>query len=204
MESVFVTKKRLRHVVEHGTRTSYPFVPPFFRSNRDVHCWNRSPYFMGLCWNLVPVFIRVGETRLVPLSRCVTEKPRPSSSFVTIFSRIRPISTSPTLPRPPPLRSRIYGELLQTPIVFHRAPDLGVRAGLPRFATFCRVPGTALSDQFFGPPLAVVVSGHEQPVPIFQQLARSDPSGRDDVRQVPAVAAERRGSPGRAGDRHQP
>ena len=29
----------------------------------------------------------------------------------------------------------------------------------------------ALSEQFFGPPLAVVASGHEQPVPIFQQLA---------------------------------
>ena len=39
-----------------------------------------------------------------------------------------------------------------------------------------------MSDQFFGPSLAVVASGHEQSVPIFQQLARSDPSGRDDVR----------------------
>ena len=29
----------------------------------------------------------------------------------------------------------------------------------------------AVSDQFFGPPLAVVASGHEQPVSIFQQLA---------------------------------
>ena len=27
--------------------------------------------------------------------------------------------------------------------------------------------------------------GHERPVPIFQQLARSDPSGRDDVREYP-------------------
>ena len=62
----------------------------------------------------------------------------------------------------------------------------------------------ALSDQFFGSSLAVVASGHEQPVPIFQQLARSDPPGRDDVREVPAVSAQRRGSLGRARDRHQP
>jgi hypothetical protein len=38
---------------------------------------------------------------------------------------------------------------------------------------------------------AMLESGHEQPVPIFQQLARSDPSGRDDVCAVPAVAAQR-------------
>ena len=36
---------------------------------------------------------------------------------------------------------------------------------------------------------AMLKSGHEQPVPIFQQLAGSDPSGGDDVRAVPAVAA---------------
>jgi len=52
--------------------------------------------------------------------------------------------------------------------------------------------------------LAVIASGHEEPVPIFQQLARSDSSGRDDVRAVPTVAAKRRGSLGRARDRHQP
>ena len=49
----------------------------------------------------------------------------------------------------------------------------------------------ALSEQFFGPPLAVVAHGHEQPVPIFQQFARSDPTGRDDVREIPAVTAQR-------------
>ena len=49
-----------------------------------------------------------------------------------------------------------------------------------------------------------LILGHEQPVPIFQQLARGHPSGRDDVRQIPAVAAQRRGSFGRAWDRHQP
>src|SRR5208282_303107 len=49
----------------------------------------------------------------------------------------------------------------------------------------------ALSEQFSGPSLAVVASGHERPVPIFQQLAISDPSGRDDVREIPAVAAQR-------------
>ena len=65
-------------------------------------------------------------------------------------------------------------------------------------------PTPALSEQFFGTSLAVVASGHERPVPIFQQLARSDPSGRDDVREVPAIAAQCRGSLGRARDRHQP
>jgi len=62
----------------------------------------------------------------------------------------------------------------------------------------------ALSEQFFGPCLDMVASGYERPVPIFQQLAGGHPSGRDDVREVPAVAAQRRGSPGRARDRHQP
>ena len=33
--------------------------------------------------------------------------------------------------------------------------------------------------------------GHEQPVPIFQQLAGGHPSGRDDVSEAPAVAAQR-------------
>src|SRR5271163_106710 len=45
----------------------------------------------------------------------------------------------------------------------------------------------------FAASLTVVGSGHE-PVPIFQQLARGHPSGRDDVRAIPAVAAQRRGS----------
>ena len=35
--------------------------------------------------------------------------------------------------------------------------------------------------------------GHEQPVPLFQQLTRDNPSGGADVREVPAVAAQRRG-----------
>ena len=51
---------------------------------------------------------------------------------------------------------------------------------------------------------AVLALAHEQPVPIFQQLARGHPSGRDDVREISAVAAQCRGSVGRAGDRHQP
>jgi hypothetical protein len=42
-----------------------------------------------------------------------------------------------------------------------------------------------VSGQFFGPPLTVVALGHAQPIPIFQQLARGDPSGRNDVRAVP-------------------
>src|ERR1700679_1632356 len=38
----------------------------------------------------------------------------------------------------------------------------------------------------------------------FQQLAGGHPSGRDDVREIPAVASKRRRSLGRARDRHQP
>ena len=66
-------------------------------------------------------------------------------------------------------------------------------------------PGkTVLSDKKAAARPAVVASVHEQPVPIFQQLAGGHPSCRDDVREIPAVAAQRRGSPGRARDRHQP
>ena len=32
--------------------------------------------------------------------------------------------------------------------------------------------------------LAVVASRHEQPVPIFQQLSKGHPSGRDEVREI--------------------
>jgi hypothetical protein len=53
-----------------------------------------------------------------------------------------------------------------------------------------RASTQALSDQISGPSLTVVASGHERPVPVFQQLARSDPSGRDDVREI--VACEER------------
>jgi multidrug resistance efflux pump len=41
----------------------------------------------------------------------------------------------------------------------------------------------------FRPCSAVVTSDHERPIPIFQQLARSDPSRRDYVRAIPNVAA---------------
>src|SRR3984885_10547548 len=41
-------------------------------------------------------------------------------------------------------------------------------------------------------PLAMLDSSYEQPVPIFQQLAGGHLSGRDDVRAIPAVAAQRR------------
>jgi hypothetical protein len=51
----------------------------------------------------------------------------------------------------------------------------------------------ALSDVTLAASLAVVRSGHEQPVPIFQQLAGGHPSGRDDVCAISALAAQRRG-----------
>jgi len=43
-----------------------------------------------------------------------------------------------------------------------------------------------------------------QPVPLVRLLARGDPAGGDDVRPLPAVAAQRRGSALRAGNRHLP
>jgi hypothetical protein len=49
----------------------------------------------------------------------------------------------------------------------------------------------ALSEQFIAPSSAVLASRHEQPVPVFQQLARGHPPGRDDVREIPAVAPQR-------------
>ena len=61
-----------------------------------------------------------------------------------------------------------------------------------------------VSEQFFKPPLTVVGLGHARPIPILQQLARSDPSGRNDVRAVPTVVAKRQGCLGGARDRNQP
>ena len=67
-----------------------------------------------------------------------------------------------------------------------KVPD---HSWLSRTRSRCRTRRTrrcsALSDQFFGLSLAVVASVDGQPVSIFQQLARSDPSGRDDVREIP-------------------
>ena len=56
-----------------------------------------------------------------------------------------------------------------------------------------------MSEQILRLSLAVLASAHEQSVPLFQQLARGHPSGGDDVRAIPAVAAQCRGSVGRAG-----
>jgi hypothetical protein len=46
-----------------------------------------------------------------------------------------------------------------------------------------------VSEQILGLSSTVLASTHEQSVPIFQQLARDHPFGRDDVRATPAVAA---------------
>src|SRR5208283_1186120 len=67
-----------------------------------------------------------------------------------------------------------------------------------------RSDAKALSDEMLAALVTVVGLGHEQPVPIFQQLTGGHPPGCDDVREIPAVATQRRGSPGRARDRHQP
>jgi hypothetical protein len=50
-----------------------------------------------------------------------------------------------------------------------------------------RTVAGALSEQTLGPRAAVLVLGHEQPVPIFQQLARGHPSGRDEYVRYPLV-----------------
>jgi DDE domain len=64
--------------------------------------------------------------------------------------------------------------------------------------------GWTVPDQMRAAAAVVVASDHEQPVSIFQQLARGHLSGGDDVREISALAAQRRGSAGRARDRHQP
>ena len=45
----------------------------------------------------------------------------------------------------------------------------------------------AVSEQILGLSPAVLASTDEQSVPVFQQLARGHPFGRDDVREIPAV-----------------
>ena len=61
----------------------------------------------------------------------------------------------------------------------------------------------ALSDKKRTGPRVVIASRDEQPVQIFQQFTGGHPPGRNDVRAIPAVAAQCRGSLGRARDRHQ-
>jgi hypothetical protein len=51
---------------------------------------------------------------------------------------------------------------------------------------------------------AVLASAMNNPFRYFKQLARGHPSDCDDVRQISTVASKRRGSLGRARDRHQP
>ena len=81
-----------------------------------------------------------------------------------------------------------------------RAPGTGAR---PRRGSSSNMPRGVVKANAWG-AFGMLASRHEQPVPIFQQLARGHPSGRDDVREIPIVAGQRRGSPGRARDRHQP
>jgi hypothetical protein len=53
-----------------------------------------------------------------------------------------------------------------------------VRFWWNRFGRWCQ-------GKFSAVP-AVLASAHEQSVPLFQQLAGGHPSGRDDVRAIPA------------------
>jgi putative transposase len=60
------------------------------------------------------------------------------------------------------------------------------RAGsAPTALTSRRTGVPAVSDQTLAGPLRVVGMDHEQPVPIFQQLAGGHPPGCDDVREIP-------------------
>jgi hypothetical protein len=51
-------------------------------------------------------------------------------------------------------------------------------------------PIAVLSGQTLAASLGVVGSSHAQPVSLFQQLAGGHPSGRADVREIPAIAAQ--------------
>jgi type I restriction enzyme, R subunit len=70
--------------------------------------------------------------------------------------------------------------------------------------TIQHMMATAVSDQMRANVGVVVASYDEQLVPIFQQFAGGYPPGRDDVCAISALPAQRRGSAGRARDRHQP
>jgi hypothetical protein len=64
---------------------------------------------------------------------------------------------------------------------------VGLRKRRPRFGQdwlSTRLSRAGVRANFRAGP-AVFASTHEQPVPIFQQLARGHPSGRDDVRAIP-------------------
>ena len=52
----------------------------------------------------------------------------------------------------------------------------------------------AVSEQFRAASAVALASAHEQLVLIFQQRSISHRPGRDDVRAIPAVAAEHRGA----------
>ncbi len=121
------------------------------------------------------------------------------------------------------ITDRAYLQPDRIAVVLDEGADVLIRAGwrnarwldadgepVDLLAEFGKASGTGLIDRPGGVRAnsravpAVLASAHEQSVPIFQQLARGHPSGRDDVRAIPAVAAQRRGSVGRARDRHQP
>ena len=54
--------------------------------------------------------------------------------------------------------------------------------------------GRALAGLVADPDEPQIESQAAKPVPLFQFVARGDPPGGDDVRPLPAVAAERRDS----------
>jgi hypothetical protein len=67
-----------------------------------------------------------------------------------------------------------------------------------------RAASEVVSEHSSGPPLTVVALGQAQPIPIFQQLARSDPSGRHDVRAYPLSLRNVEDLLAERGDRHPP
>jgi hypothetical protein len=67
-----------------------------------------------------------------------------------------------------------------------RAPALALwKAGAQVLVHHGRAASEVVSEHSSGPPLTVIALGQAQPIPIFQQLARRDPAGRNDVRAYP-------------------
>ncbi len=86
---------------------------------------------------------------------------------------------------------RVFREHDEDPGMCEDAQGL-VRANAPLVRMGCLVGR-------HGPP-----SQARKPVSLFQLLAGDQPAGGDDVREVPAIAQERRGPAGRARYRHLP
>ena len=103
------------------------------------------------------------------------------------------------------MQARNYETAAEALVAAGARLDLKNRAGLtPREG--------ALSDQGGSRRLVLIADANEPqiesqtslPFPLFQLIARGDPAGGDDVREIPPFAAQRRGPAVRARHRHLP